>query len=91
MKDILSVQRHMYARGEIIILNGNEMYNVPIVTVLKMFLHFSGGHLRYGHGMDSCITVWISPLCFVVPPILNIPVVYRARLILKRLSFLQCI
>ena len=57
MKDILSVQRHVRARREIIILNGNEMYNAPIVTVLKTFLHYSGGHLRYGHGMDSCVTV----------------------------------
>ena len=50
MKDILSVQRHMRAKGEIIILNGNEIYNAPIVTVSKSFLHYSGGHLRYGHG-----------------------------------------
>ena len=50
MKDILSVQRQMRAKGEIIILNGNEMYNVPIVTVCKTFLRYnvSGGHLRYG-------------------------------------------
>ena len=47
--------------------------------------------MRYGHGMDSCVTVWILPLCFVVTPILNIPVVYIARLISKRFSFLQCI
>ena len=60
MKDILSVQRHVRARGKIIILNGNEMYNVPIATVLKTFLHYSGGHLRYGHGMDSCVTVWMD-------------------------------
>ena len=55
MKDILSVQRHMRAKGEIIILNGNEMYNVPIVTVCKTFLRYnvSGGHLRYGHGMGQ--------------------------------------
>ena len=65
-------------------LNGNEMYNVPIATVLKTFLHYSGGHLRYGHGMDSCVMVWILPLCFVVTLILNMPVVYRARLILKK-------
>ena len=51
MKDILSVQRHVRARGEIIILNGNEMYNVPIVTVLKTFLHYSGGHF--------CVTVTV--------------------------------
>ena len=70
MEDLLSVQRHVRARGEIIILNGNEMYNVPIVTVLKTFLHYSG-HLRYGHGMDSCVTVWILRLCFVVTPILT--------------------
>ena len=84
MKDILSVQRHVRARGEIIILNGNEMYNVPIATLLKTFLHYSGGHLRYSHGMDSCVTVWILPLCLVLTPILNMPVVYRARLILDR-------
>ena len=66
------------------------MYKVPIVTVLKTFLHYSGEHLRYGHGMDSCVIVWILPLCFAVMLILNIPVVYRARLISKRLSFLQC-
>ena len=53
MKDILSVQRHVRARGEIIISNGNEMYNVPIVTVVKMCLHYSGGHLR--HGMDIAV------------------------------------
>ena len=57
MKDILSVQRHVRVRGEIIILDGNEMYNVPIVTVLKTFLHYIGGHLCYGHGMDICVTV----------------------------------
>ena len=91
MKDILYVHRYMRTRGEMIILKRNEMYNVPIVTVLKTFLHFSGGHLRYGHGMDSCVTLWILPLCFVVTPILNIPVAYRARLIFKRLSFLKCV
>ena len=91
MNDILSVQRHVRARGEIIILNGNEMYNIPIATVLKTFLHYSGGHLRYGHGMASGVTVWILPLCFVVTPILSMPVVCRSRLISKRLSFLQCI
>ena len=84
MKDMLSVQRHVRARGEIIILNGNEMYNVPIATVLKTFLHYSGGHLRYGHGMDSCVTVWILPLCVAVTSFLTI--VYSASLILKRLS-----
>ena len=91
MNDILSVQRHVRAGGKIIILNGNGMYKVPIVTVLKTFLHYSGGHLRYCHGMDSCVTVWILLLCFVLTPILNISVVHKARLILKRLSFLQCI
>ena len=34
----------------VLVLNGNEMYNVPIVSVLKTFLHHSGGQLR--HGMD---------------------------------------
>ena len=58
MKYILSVQRPVRARGVIITLDGNEMYNVPIATVLKTFLHYSGGHLRYGHGMDSCVTVY---------------------------------
>ena len=53
MRDMLSVQRHVRARGKIIILNGNEMYNVPIVTVVKTFLHYSGGHLR--HGMDIAV------------------------------------
>ena len=91
MKDILSIQIHVRARGEIIILTGNEMYDVPIEAVLKTFLYYNGGHLRYGHGIDSCVTVWILPLRFVVMPILNIPVVYRASLILKRLSFLQFI
>ena len=56
----MPVQRHMRARREIIVLNGNEMYNVPIITVLKTFLHYSGGHLRsrYGqlrHGMDIAV------------------------------------
>ena len=77
MKETLSVQRHLRARGENII-------NVPIATDLKTFLHYSGGHLRYGHGVDSCVTVWILPLCLVLTPILNMPVVYRARLILDR-------
>ena len=54
MKDTLFVQRHVRARGEIIILNGNVMYNVMyIVTVVKTFLHYSGGHLR--HGMDIAV------------------------------------
>ena len=62
MKDILSVQRHVRARGEIIILNGNEMYNIPIATVLKnvsalqwwsFALRSRYGQLR--HGMDIAV------------------------------------
>ena len=50
MKDVLSVQRHVRAKGEIKILNGNEMYNVPIVTVptLKRF---------FITVVDICVTV----------------------------------
>ena len=59
MKDILSVQRHLCVRGEIIILNGNEMYNVPIVTVLKTFQWWTFAlRSRYGqlrHGMDIAV------------------------------------
>ena len=32
MKDILSVKKHVRAKGGITILNGNELYNVPTVT-----------------------------------------------------------
>ena len=59
MKDILSVQRHVRVRGEIIILNGNEMYSVPIVTVLKTFQWWTFAlRSRYGqlrHGMDIAV------------------------------------
>ena len=85
MTDILSVQRHARARGKIIILNGNEIYNVPIVTVLKTFLHYNGGHLRlwsrYGqlhHSMDIAVMFCSNAISEYI-------VVYRARLILKRL------
>ena len=60
----LPIQRCVRANRGIMILNENETYSVSIVTTPTLtFLHYSGGQLHYGDGMDFCVTVWILPLC----------------------------
>ena len=60
----LPIQRYVRANRGIMILSENETYSVSTVTTPTLtFLHYSGGHLHYGHGMDICVTVWIFPLC----------------------------
>ena len=64
MKDILSVQRHVRARGEVIILNGNEMYraqrphrnspqNISALQWWTFALRSRYGQLR--HGLDIAV------------------------------------
>ena len=57
MKDILSVQRHVRARGEITISNGIEMYNSPQNVSALQWWTFAL-RSRYGqfrHDMDIAV------------------------------------